>query len=69
VKVLQRLRQLQPDDPYQQRDLGVSLLHAGRPGPAIDHLETFLSVSTEKDESEAVQRLLERARAEVSRWN
>jgi regulator of sirC expression with transglutaminase-like and TPR domain len=69
VKVLQRLRQLQPDDPYQQRDLGVALLHAGRPGHAIEHLTAFLDAAPANDEADAVKQLLQRARNEVARWN
>src|SRR5262249_14246110 len=34
ARVIGRLRQLAPDDMLQQRDLGVSLLHAGQPGQA-----------------------------------
>ncbi|HKB42459.1 MAG TPA: transglutaminase-like domain-containing protein [Gemmataceae bacterium] len=69
VKVLQRLRQLQPDDLYQQRDLGVSLLHAGRAGQSIEHLEAFLAGSPGQEEGDAVRRLLEQARGEIARWN
>jgi regulator of sirC expression with transglutaminase-like and TPR domain len=69
VKVIHRLRQLQPDDLYQQRDLGVALLHAGRPGSAIEHMESFLESSPAAEEAEAVRQLLAQARAEVSRWN
>ncbi len=68
VKVLKRLRQLQPEDVYQQRDLGVALLHAGRAGQAIDHLKTFLETSDD-EEAEPVRKLLARAQGEVARWN
>jgi regulator of sirC expression with transglutaminase-like and TPR domain len=69
VRVLQRLRQLQPDDATQQRDLGVALVHAGRPGQAIGHLETFLEAAQEGEEVAAVRLLLTKARAEVAKWN
>ena len=38
VRVIERLRQLDPSDVLQQRDLGVSLMRAGQVGPAIDAL-------------------------------
>ena len=56
-----------PDDPVQRRDLGATLLHAGRPGEAIDHLRAYLE--TTPDDAEAVRQLLERANAAVARWN
>jgi regulator of sirC expression with transglutaminase-like and TPR domain len=69
VRVLERLRQLDPHDPVQQRDLGISLLRAERPGPAIDHLTAYLAAVPDGEDKEAVRALLERARGEVARWN
>jgi regulator of sirC expression with transglutaminase-like and TPR domain len=69
VKVLQRLRQLQPDDLLQQRDLGVALLNAGRPAHAIEHLTAFLDAAPDDGETAAVKRLLARAKSEVAQWN
>jgi regulator of sirC expression with transglutaminase-like and TPR domain len=69
VRVLQRLRQLAPDDPLQQRDLGVSLLHAGRAGRAIEHLTAYLAALPQASDADAVQQLLGQARGEVARWN
>jgi regulator of sirC expression with transglutaminase-like and TPR domain len=69
VRVIERIRQLDPDDALQQRDLGVSLLQAGQPGRAIDHLSAYLVASDEAVDSEPIRQLLERARGEVSKWN
>jgi regulator of sirC expression with transglutaminase-like and TPR domain len=69
VRVLERLRQLDPNDPVQQRDLGISLLRAQRPGPAIDHLTAYLAAAPNGEDNQAVRALLERARDEVARWN
>ncbi len=69
ARVIQRLRRLDPHDPLQQRDLGVSLLRAGQPGKAIDPLSAYLAISPSVADAEAVRQLLERARAEVARWN
>ena len=33
---------MNPGDPVQRRDLGVSLLQAGQPGKALDHLNAYL---------------------------
>ena len=69
ARVIQRLRRLDPNDPVQQRDLGVSLLQAGKAGKAIDPLAAYLATSPPPADAEAVRQLLERARAEVARWN
>jgi regulator of sirC expression with transglutaminase-like and TPR domain len=67
ARVIGRIRQLCPDDVTQRRDLGVSLLQAGRPGRAIDELSAYLQV--EPMDADAVRELLEQAREEVARWN
>jgi regulator of sirC expression with transglutaminase-like and TPR domain len=69
VRVVERLRQLAPDDPLQQRDLGATLLQAGRPGAAIGHLEAYLAAVPQAEDGEAVRRLLSQSRAAVARWN
>src|SRR5262249_61095752 len=43
VRVIGRLRQLDPHDLTQERDLGVCLLRGGRPGQAIGPLERYLA--------------------------
>lgn len=69
VRVMRRLRQLNPDDPLQDRDLGVSLLRLGQAGRAIQHLESYLRLAPEADDAEAVRRFLAEARGEVAKWN
>jgi regulator of sirC expression with transglutaminase-like and TPR domain len=69
VRTIERIRQLTPDDPLQQRDLGASLLQAGQPGRAIDCLSAYLSTSPPAEDAEAVRQLLARARSEVAKWN
>lgn len=68
VRVIERLRQLAPDDAGLRRDLGATLVQAGQPGRAIDHLAAYLADVPEGSESE-VRRLLDRARGQVARWN
>jgi regulator of sirC expression with transglutaminase-like and TPR domain len=69
ARVIGRLRQLSPRDPLQHRDLGATLLQAGEPGKAIDHLLTYLAAVPGAADSGAVRRLLDAARGAVARWN
>jgi regulator of sirC expression with transglutaminase-like and TPR domain len=68
VRIIERLRQIAPDDISLRRDLGATLLQAGQPGRAIDHLDAYLANVPAGSEAEARQ-LLDRARARVARWN
>ena len=69
VRVMERLRRLNPHDPLQQRDLGAGLLHAGQPGKAIDHLSAYLAAVPAAGDADAVRRLLQQARERVAAWN
>jgi regulator of sirC expression with transglutaminase-like and TPR domain len=69
VRVMERLRQLNPDDPLQRRDLGATLLQATEPGRAIDHLTAYLQARPEAEDADAVRRLLDQSRTAVARWN
>jgi regulator of sirC expression with transglutaminase-like and TPR domain len=69
VRVIHRLRQLQPNDPLLLRDLGVSLFQAGQPGKAIDPLKAYLGTYPPVADAVAVQEFLEKARGDVAKWN
>ncbi len=69
ARVTGRLVQLTPDDPLQRRDWGVTLVHAGHAGRAVDPLRFYLSRVPDADDREAVEGFLRRAQAEVARWN
>ena len=69
IRVIERQRQLAPQDAELRRDLGVTLVQANRFGPAIDHLKAYLETVPEADDSAEVQALLQRVRAEVAKWN
>ena len=69
IRVLERLRQLAPQDAELQRDLGVCLVHAGKPGRAIDLLGAYLEVAAEAQDAEAVREVLHKAKAAVAGWN
>jgi regulator of sirC expression with transglutaminase-like and TPR domain len=69
IRVLQRLRQISPGDPDLQRDLGICLVHAGRPGKAVDLLGAYLAAAPEAIDAEAVKEVLNKARKVVAGWN
>jgi len=69
VCVMERLRQLDPADVEQRKDLGAALCEAGQPGKAIAHLEAYLRGQPHAGDHDTVRRLLNRARGEVARWN
>jgi len=69
VRVMARLVTLGPDDPEQRRDLGVSLIHAGEPGRAIDHLRAYLDRAPAAADAETVRTFLNDAVRDVARWN
>jgi regulator of sirC expression with transglutaminase-like and TPR domain len=69
VRVIERLRQLAPDDPMQLRDLGASLIRAGEPGRAIGPLKAYLRASPSAGDREQVGQLIVQAKAEVAQWN
>jgi regulator of sirC expression with transglutaminase-like and TPR domain len=69
AKVIRRLVQLDPADPGQRRDLGVSLFRAGDAGPAIGHLRNYLERVPDADDALVVREFLNRATAAVARWN
>lgn len=69
ARIARRLTQLLPDDPTQQRDLGLLLVQSGRFGPAIDPLRHYLTEVSEADDAKDVQKILARALGEVARWN
>jgi len=69
IRVVQRLRQLTPGDPVLRRDLGISLVQAGYPGKAIEHLEAYLAAVVNPPDSKKLRKLLDRAYSLVGQWN
>jgi regulator of sirC expression with transglutaminase-like and TPR domain len=69
IRIIERLRQLDPGDPTQERDLGVSLLQAGQTGKAVDYLSAYLANVPMASDAESVQQLVERATKELAKWN
>lgn len=69
ARVTRRLTQLIPQDPTQQRDLGVLLVQAEQFGRAVDPLRAYLRAEPEAEDAGDVQKFLSRALGEVGRWN
>jgi regulator of sirC expression with transglutaminase-like and TPR domain len=69
VRVIERLRQVNPGDRLLVRDHGIGLLGAGRPGRAYDCLLTYLTTPPTPADAASVQQLLDRASAEMAKWN
>lgn len=69
ARIIERLRQLRPDDWHERRDLGISLLHANQPGRALDHLAAYLNAFPDGADADTVRQHLQRARAELARLN
>jgi regulator of sirC expression with transglutaminase-like and TPR domain len=69
LRTIQRLRQVNPQDPELLRDLGVVQLESGQPGAAIDSLRAYLATSPTMGDVEAIRKLLDRAQGDVAKWN
>jgi regulator of sirC expression with transglutaminase-like and TPR domain len=69
ARVIGRMRQVVPNDPLQQRDLGVTLLSAGQAGRALDQLRSYLAAVPTANDAEMIRELIQRASGEVARWN
>jgi regulator of sirC expression with transglutaminase-like and TPR domain len=69
IKVLERLRQLDPSDIALRRDIGAAMMQCGQPGKAIDHLSAYLEATPQPADAELVGQVLSQARKAVAKWN
>ncbi|MBY0459708.1 MAG: transglutaminase-like domain-containing protein [Gemmataceae bacterium] len=69
ARVTRRLTQLIPQDPTQQRDLGVLLFHADQYGKAVSPMKAYLRAAPDAEDADEVQKFLTQALTEVARWN
>ena len=69
IRVMERLRQLKPEDVQQRRDLAGALLRVGEPGKAVDHFHAYLAAASEADDADAVRGLLREALRRVAERN
>ena len=69
IRVMERLRQLQPEDVVLRRDLGICFLREAAPGKAIDHLRSYVEAAADAEDVEKIRRLLDGAIKTVAQWN
>jgi regulator of sirC expression with transglutaminase-like and TPR domain len=69
IRIMERLRQLGPQDVVLRRDLGMCYLRHGQPGKSIDHFRAYVEAASDADDVEAVRRLLSSAIQAVAQWN
>lgn len=69
IRIIERLRQLEPHNPQHHRDLGVCYIRSAQPGKAIDHLQSYLAAVPQASDAEAVKNLLQQARRSLAQWN
>lgn len=69
VRILERMRQLNPEDALLRRDLGLCLVRHNQPGKAIDHLQRYLDVAADADDAEQIRAYLKAALKIVAQWN
>jgi len=69
LPIQRRLAALNPDDPKEQRDLGLLCSQLGRLGEAIDPLQDYLDRLPSARDAEEIGALLKALRHQVARWN
>jgi regulator of sirC expression with transglutaminase-like and TPR domain len=69
ARILQRQRQLAPNDLTLRRDLGITLVRAEQPGPALDHLHAYLKAASAAPDAADIRTLLAQAKRDIARWN
>ncbi|MEY4614736.1 MAG: hypothetical protein RL179_2709 [Planctomycetota bacterium] len=69
IRILNRLRQIAPNDPSQIRDLGVVLLQAGQPSKALSNLESYIRKVPSALEDDEINNWIKQAKKEISNSN
>jgi len=69
LPIQRRLAALNPDEPTEQRDLGLLCSQLGRLGEAIDPLQDYLDRLPNARDAEEIGALLKALRHQVARWN
>lgn len=69
IRIMERLRQLCPNDTVLRRDLGLAYVRHGQPGKAIDHLRVYVADAADADDCEKVVDVLRGAEKTVAQWN
>lgn len=69
IRIIERLRQLDPENLLHRRDLGACFLRNQQPGKALDHLRAYVEDSPNAQDKESVVKLIDDAKSELARWN
>ena len=69
IRILNRLRQIAPNDPAQMRDLGVVLLQAGHPSKALINLESYVQKVPSAIDDEEIKGWIKQAKKDISNRN
>jgi regulator of sirC expression with transglutaminase-like and TPR domain len=69
IRVLERLRQVDPDNVPLRRDLGICYLRRHQPGKAIDLLQSYLDNAAEADDIDTIRQMHRAAVRMVAQWN
>ena len=69
IRIMERLRQLQPEDVGLRRDLGICYLRTDQAGKAINHLRRYVEAAEDADDIEKVREFLNAAINTVAQWN
>jgi regulator of sirC expression with transglutaminase-like and TPR domain len=69
IRIMERQRQLNPQDIVMRRDLGLCYVKHNQPGKAIDHLRAYVDQVQDADDREKVEEFLQNAIRQVSQWN
>lgn len=69
IRIMERMRLLQPQDVVLARDLGACYVRTGEPGKSIDLLRQYVDAAPEADDVEKIRRLLNDAIKTVAQWN
>jgi regulator of sirC expression with transglutaminase-like and TPR domain len=69
IRVIERMRILQPQDASLRRDLGACYVRIGQPGKAISHLRHYVEVAQDADDIDKIRDLLKTAVTTVAQWN
>jgi regulator of sirC expression with transglutaminase-like and TPR domain len=69
IRVVERLRELQPDRPAHLRDLGLLYYKAGAHLQAAEHLGHYLTLAPDAADAAEIRRSRQLLRDEGARWN
>lgn len=69
IRIMERMRQLNPEDVTVRRDLGIAFVQYGQPGKAIDHLRAYVESAAEASDAAQVRLMLNSAVRTVAQWN